>query len=317
MKVIIDERERELYEKCSSIVNAGGTYINLSKRVLPLGDIHITTDEDKDVLLIERKSLADLLASIKDGRYEEQSYRLIHSSGYPPHSIIYIIEGQMSNLRTPMEKKIVYSALTSLNFFKGFSVIRTNSVSETADYLIWMSEKIERNFLKCIFPYYLQPQYCKYMKIAEENKCSVLDAIMDINDAPQPKLENVMQMKSVLGEEENSQPTPAPTFHSLPTNEMAQPPEIDIPAPNYCTVVKKVKKDNVTPENIGEIILCQIPGISAVTAIAIMKKFGAFPQLIKELQTNINCLDDIVCETKGKTRKIGKNCIENIKKYLV
>jgi ERCC4-type nuclease len=314
MKVIIDERERDLYEKCSSIVNAGGTYIHLSKRVLPLGDIHVTTDEDKDVLLIERKSLADLLASIKDGRYEEQSYRLIHSSGYPPHSIIYIIEGQISNLRTPMEKKIVYSALTSLNFFKGFSVIRTNSVSETADYLIWMSEKIERNFLKCIFPYYLQPQYCKYMKIADENKCSVLDAIMDINDAPQPKLENVMKMKDVLGEEESSQTQPN---NVSPTTEVAQPPEIDIPAPNYCTVVKKVKKDNVTPENIGEIILCQIPGISAVTAIAIMKKFGNFPNLIKELQLNINCLDDIVCETKGKTRKIGKNCIENIKKYLV
>jgi ERCC4-type nuclease len=314
MKVIVDERERDLYEKCSSIVNCGGTYINLSKKVLPLGDIHVTTDEDKDVLLIERKSLADLLASIKDGRYEEQSYRLIHSSGYPPHSIIYIIEGQISSLRTPMEKKIVYSALTSLNFFKGFSVVRTNSVSETADYLIWMSEKIERNFLKCIFPYYLQPQYCKYMKIAEENKCSVLDAIMDINDAPQPKLENVMQMKSVLGEEDNS---PTHPMNTPPTSEVAQPPEIDIPAPNYCTVVKKVKKDNVTPENIGEIILCQIPGISAVTAIAIMKKFGTFPQLIKELQTNINCLDDIVCETKGKTRKIGKNCIENIKKYLV
>ena len=314
MKVIIDERERDLYEKCSSIVNAGGTYINLSKRVLPLGDIHITTDEDKDVLLIERKSLSDLLASIKDGRYEEQSYRLIHSSGYPPHSIIYIIEGQISNLRTPMEKKIVYSALTSLNFFKGFSVVRTNSVSETADYLIWMSEKIERNFLKCIFPYYLQPQYCKYMKIPEENKCSVLDAIMDSNDAPQPKLENVMQMKNVLGEEVNAQTS---TISAVTMNEVSQPSEIDIPAPNYCTVVKKVKKDNVTPENIGEIILCQIPGISAVTAIAIMKKFGTFPQLIKELQTNINCLDDIVCETKGKTRKIGKNCVENIKKYLV
>ena len=314
MKVIIDERERDLYEKCSSIVNGGGTYINLSKRVLPLGDIHVTTDEDKDVLLIERKSLADLLASIKDGRYEEQSYRLIHSSGYPPHSIIYIIEGQISNLRTPMEKKIVYSALTSLNFFKGFSVVRTNSVSETADYLIWMSEKIERNFLKCIFPYYLQPQYCKYMKIPEENKCSALDAIMDINDAPQPKLENIMHMKNVLGEEDNSQTHP---MNVPPTTEVAQPPDIDIPAPNYCTVVKKVKKENVTPDNIGEIILCQIPGISAVTAIAIMKKFGNFPQLIKELQSNINCLDDIVCETKGKTRKIGKNCIENIKKYLV
>jgi len=48
-----------------------------------------------------------------------------------------------------------------------------------------------------------------------------------------------------------------------------------------------------------------------------MKKFGTFPNLTKELQTNPQCLDDIQCDTKGKLRKIGKNCVENIKKYLV
>ena len=92
MKVIIDERERELYEKCYNIVQANNTYVVLSKEVLPLGDIFITTDEEKHVMLIERKTIQDLLASIKDGRYEEQSYRLTHSSGLPPHSILYIIE---------------------------------------------------------------------------------------------------------------------------------------------------------------------------------------------------------------------------------
>ena len=61
---------------------------------------------------------------------------------------------------------------------------------------------------------------------------------------------------------------------------------------NYCTVVKKVKKDNVTPDNIGEIILCQIPGISSVTAMAIMKHFNTFPKLIEELQKNSQCIEN-------------------------
>jgi hypothetical protein len=43
---------------------------------------------------------------------------------------------------------------------------------------------------------------------------------------------------------------------------------------NYVNVIKKVKKENITPENIDEIMLCQIPGISSVTALAIIKKFN-------------------------------------------
>ena len=41
--------------------------------------------------------------------------------------------------------------------------------------------------------------------------------------------------------------------------------------------------ENVTPENIAEIMLCQIPGISSVTALAIMDKFKTIPNLIQEV----------------------------------
>jgi ERCC4-type nuclease len=86
---------------------------------------------------------------------------------------------------------------------------------------------------------------------------------------------------------------------------------------NYCTVVKKVKKDNITPQNIGEIILCQIPGISSTTAVAIMKHFTSFNHLMEELKTNPQCLENLTCEsTGGKTRKINKKCLESIHTYL-
>jgi len=306
MKLILDERERDLYEKCDSIISSNTTYIHLSKEVLPLGDVYVKTDEGKDVLIMERKSLSDLLASIKDGRYEEQSYRLMHSSGFPPHSVIYIIEGSISQLRTPMEKKIVYSAMTSLNFFKGFSVIRTANVTETAEYIIWMSEKIERNFLKVVFPYYLQPQFCKYMQRPVVNVVEPsLEEDDDTNNNTENNLQNTIREPEQIVE------------NNLYMNSSQINNEIPPTSANYCTVVKKVKKDNVTPENIGEIILCQIPGISSVSAISIMKKFSTFPNLLKELQTNPECLENIVCETKGKARKLGKNCVENIKRYLL
>ena len=272
MKIIIDERETALYEKCYSIIQGNVTSIQLSKQVLNLGDILIKTDEDKDVLLIERKSLSDLLSSIKDGRYEEQSYRLLHSSGYPSHSIIYMIEGMFSQLRTLIEKKTVLSAITSLNFFKGFSVLRTCSIQETAENIVWMAEKIDRDFSKGKTPYYLHRP---------------IENIVVNNN------ENGAESDNIL--EQGSQSTPN----------------------NYCTVVKKVKKDNVTPENIGEIILCQIPGISSVTAIAIMKHFESFLHLITELQNNPGCLENIVIENNGKTRKINKSSIQNIQNYLL
>lgn len=320
MKVIIDERERELYDKSYSIVQANNTYVVLSKEVLPLGDVFITTDENKHVMLIERKTLQDLLASIKDGRYEEQSYRLTHSSGLPPHSILYIIEGQLSQLRSNIERKIVYSALTSLNFFKGFSVIRTNNVIETAEYIVWMSEKIERNFLRCVFPYYLQPQYCKYMQMPDEITNKINDDTLELEDIDDNgTLENTLRTENniVLPFIKTAEISPKKgELFSFP-QELLDKQQTELSAANYCNVVKKVKKDNVTPENIGEIILCQIPGISSVTAIAIMKNFSSFPEFIKQIQYNPDCLNNIVCETKGKTRKISKSCIENIKKYLL
>jgi len=271
MHIIIDERERDLYEKIDNIVNFSGnnTSIQISREVLPLGDILIRTDGQRNVVLIERKSFSDLLASIKDGRYEEQSYRLIHSGEYSPHNIIYMIEGMYSQVRTPMEKRIILSAMTSLNHFKGFSVCRTCSLNETAEHIVWMAEKMEKEFQR------------------GKRAAYTIGQAVELQEGG----ESVPEASNTLGE---PQPSSA----------------------NYCTVVKKVKKDNVTPENIGEIILCQIPGISSVTAMAIMKQYGTFSNLIDEIRSNPSSLENIVCENGGKTRKISKTCAKNVIEYL-
>ena len=87
---------------------------------------------------------------------------------------------------------------------------------------------------------------------------------------------------------------------------------------DYVNVVKKVKKDNITPENIGEIMLCQIPGISSVTAIAVMEKYKSIPNLIKELELNGDSMKDLTyTNSKGQVRKINKTSIANIAKYLL
>lgn len=276
MKIIIDEREKQLYEICYSILLGKSTasHIILSKEVLPLGDILFRTDDDKDVLLIERKTFSDLFASIKDGRYEEQSYRLLHSSQIMPHSIIYLIEGVLSQLHTPLEKKVLYSTMTSLNYFKGFSVHRSSGVRESAEWLLQMGEKIEKNFQKNKLPYYLTDPFLNHFRSKQRDSSN--------NDI-----------------------------------EITEENQIQTSSADYCRVVKKIKKDNINNENFGQIILCQIPGISSTTAMAIMKNYSTFPDFIQKLQENPNCLDDVVYETNGKTRKISKSCIANIKNFLL
>lgn len=279
MKIIIDEREHSLYDKCQNLLQGQHPTLYVSKEVLPLGDILIRDDDDKTLLIIERKSFADILASIKDGRYEEQSYRLLRSSEMPPHSIVYLLEGMFSQLRFPNDKKIIYSAMTSLMFFKGFSVHRTATIQETAEWLIHLTEKIGREIGKNREPYYKSEYY-----LATTIKLDP-DTGIDNSEFHDP--------------------------HEFVTTATT--------AAEYCSVVKKVKKDNITPANIGEIILCQIPGVSSVTAIAIMTKFQrGFPHFLKELQDNPTCLDNICIDIGvGKQRKISKSSIDNIKRFLL
>ena len=88
--------------------------------------------------------------------------------------------------------------------------------------------------------------------------------------------------------------------------------------PRYCEVMKKQKKDNITTENIGEIMLSCIPGVSSKSAITIMKEYKTVKNLINNLQENEGCLDGMKMITEnGMSRKISKSCIENIKKFVL
>jgi hypothetical protein len=92
----------------------------------------------------------------------------------------------------------------------------------------------------------------------------------------------------------------------------------DVSGKEYIGLVKKVKKENITPENIDEIMLCQIPGVSTATAISIIKKFNNIANLIKCLEENEKCLSDITnTNNKGQSRKITKTSIANIVKFLL
>jgi ERCC4-type nuclease len=299
MKLIIDNRETALYEKCQSIIFSKQNYTVLEEAVLPIGDILVKTDEGRQIMIIERKTLTDLLASIKDGRYEEQSHRLKHASGFRSHNIVYIIEGVLSTLKSPLEKKIIYSTITSLNHFKGFSVIRTSCVQETAEFLVCMADKIDRNIMKGIFPAYLN----------EDHQRMLFPPTVDVRQ-PLESLEDSNPTNTITT-------SVAATSDTITDTESFEPSTSSITSSNYSQFVKKVKKENITEENIGEIMLCQIPGISSIYAVSILKHFDGFSKMIQEVKNKTANFDNIQYEINGKKRRVPRTCGESITKYFI
>jgi ERCC4-type nuclease len=275
MKIRVDNREQDLLKHIRELIVNIPLFKDLEVQVenLPLGDIIISNNVE-DKLFIERKSINDLAASIKDGRYEEQSYRL-NGLNHPNHNIIYLIEGDVNRVNrfkdNKMEKLTLYSSIFSLNYYKGFSVIRSFSIDESAIFICNTANKLRKGESENKQPYY------------------------------QNSINNTNNLKSVSSEE-NEQ-----------TNE-----ETTCTDKDYISVVKKIKKDNITPDNIGEIMLCQIPGISSVTSLAIMSKFKTLPNLISQIQENENCLKDIsYTNSKNQVRKVNKTCLVNLVKFLL
>lgn len=306
MRLIIDNREHALYEKCDLIITNNPGYTTIESAVLPIGDILIKTDEGKDVMIVERKTLADLLASIKDGRYEEQSHRLKYASGFPAHNVVYIIEGMLSTLKTFMEKKLVISAIASLNYFKGFSVFRTSGVQETADTLIYMADKIDRNFMKGILPSYLLPDISNTFTPNQLKNEAKSEAKGEAKSEAKDESKSEAKDEAKGGEDEAKSEVKE---HENPTGGSES-------QKSYSGFVKTIKKENITQENIGEIMLCQIPGISSIYAQAILKFFGGFSKMIELVKLETANFDTISYETKGKMRRIPKTCGEQIKKFV-
>lgn len=239
MKLLIDNREP------TDIINILKMRIkNVEQTNLDIGDFIIKTDSDEIVMIFERKSLPDLVASIKDGRYAEQSFRL-GDCLLNNHNIFYIIEGNIMNFcnRKPEPiQKMIFSSMLSLSYKKGFSLLHTSGFIETCEFIIRFMEKL------------------------------------DIE-------------KIDMGGGKSSDTC-------------------------YSNVIKTAKKSNITTENIGEIMLSQIPGVSIVVAQAIMQHYKTMSNLINSLQIDPSTLKNIQIEYKNGTRKINKVIISNLLQFL-
>ena len=271
--IIIDFREKEIIYHCQ-LQNE-----KIKVENLHLGDIRI------DKLLIERKTINDLAASIVDGRYKEQSIRLMKAleEGF---QVFYFIEGNIDLYTGKIKKTTLVSSIYSLTQ-KGFQVITTKNSKETAFFIIQFAEKMKK-----MNDTHKDKEYKK-----ESNKETQKETKRENEE---PSTSNDSNISNETNKETLSDP-----LHNHDTECQCK---CHINSEMESIVTKK-KNKQITRENISIFMLCQIPGISNATAKRIVDKYGHISDLMIALKSNPIDVDE-----NGK--KFNKNIIKNLNDYL-
>ncbi|MCP5157629.1 MAG: nuclease [Ectothiorhodospiraceae bacterium] len=130
IRVVVDHRERG----CGVVAALEG-FVGVDSRIahLTLGDYLVDGD-----LLFERKTLADLAASIQDGRLFRQASRLAAD----PRRTAILLEGTASSLdQVSMRREAIQGALVSVTLMFGLPVLRARDATESAALMIYAARQ--------------------------------------------------------------------------------------------------------------------------------------------------------------------------------
>ena len=108
---------------------------------LELGDIIIDSPNHK--VIIERKTIADFNASLKDGRYRNQKLRLLEWKNNLDENVrkdvIYILEEKLGDYKD----KAYWGSIVNANLRDNIIVIQTDGLARTAELVQDIKKKVE------------------------------------------------------------------------------------------------------------------------------------------------------------------------------
>ena len=138
LKIIIDSRETNLYNNIiERDLDKYTDKITIIKQQLEIGDIHIIMNDL--IYVYERKTMNDLLSSVKDSRYKEQKSRLL--SNYK--NVNYIIEGSdiiaSNNIHN---QNLLTSIYFNSTYRDNIKIFFTKNINDTITFLLMLSTKI-------------------------------------------------------------------------------------------------------------------------------------------------------------------------------
>jgi len=142
LKIIIDSRETNLYNNIiERDLDKYTDKITIIKEQLEIGDIHIQMDDL--IYVYERKTVNDLLSSVKDSRYKEQKSRLL--SNYK--NVNYIIEGSdIIASNNKHNQNLLTSIYFNSTYRDNIKIFFTKNINDTITFLLMLSTKLSKSF---------------------------------------------------------------------------------------------------------------------------------------------------------------------------
>lgn len=139
MRIIADCREPpELISLLRANGGADGTAFEIEAEALDVGDYLIGPGA-----AVERKAGTDFVASVLDGRFAEQAAKL--KATYD--KVVWIIEGNPydppDGVRAALEPRMITGAMSHLAMVEGATVMRTQTLQETAELLLSMAKRLQ------------------------------------------------------------------------------------------------------------------------------------------------------------------------------
>jgi DNA excision repair protein ERCC-4 len=130
LEIIVDDREAAsgVFEHLQAVAD-----ISVAIQRLPLGDYAVN-----DILLFERKTLLDFVASLKEGRLFHQACRLAAAT---EHTVM-ILEGTAADLATSrIRREAIQGALIQLTLFLGIPLLRARDAQESANLMLYAARQ--------------------------------------------------------------------------------------------------------------------------------------------------------------------------------
>jgi ERCC4-type nuclease len=137
-ELIVDNRERKLID----ILN--NENIEFSIDQLDLGDI-VYKKNGEEYIIIERKTVSDLVSSIRDSRAREQKRRLMDLKKQNPLlKVLYLIEGAFVDSKFGVSKNTLYSSVVNTMIRDNLFLLRTINITETKDFVIKIYNQLHK-----------------------------------------------------------------------------------------------------------------------------------------------------------------------------
>lgn len=147
LTLVIDSVERleDDFESIKNRLNWRG--VSAIRNKLWIGDYHwlltLNMQSGKESVhsfkvVVERKTANDLAASLTDGRYESQKFRLKNSKAH----VIYLLEGTTPSASSRISEDTVLNALISTKFNFGFQVKVCKDTEDTCNWLMHITQEL-------------------------------------------------------------------------------------------------------------------------------------------------------------------------------